>query len=240
MLSALRDLRFVHFKYSVFLAMCSNTLTDFLVAAALIYTIVISRPSLGWTTSSHTMLIAYAMNTGTITGIASLIVLIAFIIGGVTEPLYIVSEMVLPQLYINCFLSMINASFYFQTKSSLDIAISYRSRRLSNSHVLNLSRMPGNHNDPERLMHHRNSSGSSEGDCGFGNLTLVKSPGTINEVGLPLFERNGDKIPEVPRKKLPVEIQIETTKTEYSIDRRMLHDTGYQTARIETGNHPTS
>ncbi|KAK1231973.1 hypothetical protein PQX77_004893 [Marasmius sp. AFHP31] len=181
-------------KSAVLLAMSFSCLTDFLVATALVYTIVQSRPNLGWTSSSFTMLSAYIMNTGAITGFFSLIVLIGFALG-VASPLFIVSEMVLPQLYVNCFLSMINASFYFQTKSSLDISIHYRR---PSSYLLNLPRM-GHGSDPENIPRRKSSSLSSTTVDGYdySNVTLVKSEGTINEIGLPLFERDDFTRPEV-------------------------------------------
>ncbi|KAG7091672.1 hypothetical protein E1B28_010691 [Marasmius oreades] len=226
----LKSTRFIDFRYSVFLAMSFNTLTDILVAAALIYTIVKSRPNLGWTYSSWTMLMAYTMNTGTITGFFSLIVLVGFIFG-VANPLYIVAEMVLPQLYVNCFLSMINSSFYFQTQSSLDISISYRSRRPSG--ISSTSRFHGN--DLESLSMHRMSDSLGSIDD-YSKVALATGEGTINEVGLPLFERKESRKPEVPLKKIPVEVQVQTTKTEYTIDRRMLYNAMYQTSSVDTGS----
>ncbi|KAJ3726799.1 hypothetical protein C8R42DRAFT_392520 [Lentinula raphanica] len=111
----LHDLLTISFKPVVLLSMCSTAASDFLVGGALIYVFAKSNTNLSWTNSSLTMLIAYLVNTGIATGLFSVAVIIAYAIG-VENPVFIFSEVALPQLYINCCLSMFNASVYFQTE----------------------------------------------------------------------------------------------------------------------------
>ncbi|GAW00871.1 QCR6 subunit6 of the ubiquinol cytochrome-c reductase complex [Lentinula edodes] len=92
----LPDLASVKFKPIVILSMCSTSVSDLLVGGTLLYALAKSHTDLSWTSSSGTMLVAYLVNTGIITGMFSLAVVIAFAIG-VQHPLYIVSEIALPQ-----------------------------------------------------------------------------------------------------------------------------------------------
>uniref|UniRef100_A0A0W0EYH8 DUF6534 domain-containing protein n=1 Tax=Moniliophthora roreri TaxID=221103 RepID=A0A0W0EYH8_MONRR len=213
----LQDVFLVHFKTYIFLAMAFNCATDIIIAIALVYTLVKSRPSLEWTNSNFTMLAAYVINTGGITGFFSLVALIGFAIG-VTSPLYIVFVMALPQLYVNCFLSMLNASYYFQTKSSLDLSISYRNQSTYN---LEIPRA-GFGKDGGSLLRRPTVDSFESINGSEVTLGMTKSADTINEVGLPLF-RKGSVKPAVPIKTVPVEVTVQTTQSEYSIDRRMMH-----------------
>ncbi|KAK7043182.1 hypothetical protein VNI00_008536 [Paramarasmius palmivorus] len=235
----LKDVVNLRSQTYIFLSMALNSATDIIVALALVYTLVKSRPSLEWTNSNVTMLAAYVINTGGITGIFSVVTLIGFALG-VTSPLYIVAIMVLPQLYVNCFLSMLNASYYFQTQSSLDLSISYRNPSEYNLEIPRAGFGKDMHSLARRP---RIDSFDSTNDSEV-TLGMAKSADTINELGLPLFRKGSMKSPvsiasfviflladerydecyeQPPIKKIPVEVQVETTQTEYTIDRRMVH-----------------
>ncbi|KAF9069404.1 hypothetical protein BDP27DRAFT_1421041 [Rhodocollybia butyracea] len=180
----LHDLVYLHFKALVVVSMCTTAVTDFLVGGLLMYTFAKSNVNLNWTNSSLTMLVAYFVNTGLITGIFSAAVLISFAVS-VYNPVFIVFVIVLPQFYVNCFFSMLNAGTYFQT--------SQNSSGPSITHVL-----PYFHDElgfANPLLGSTIDSHSPPNSSAGVNLKLEAIPTsvevnipTINEIGLPLFK----------------------------------------------------
>ncbi|KAJ3891843.1 hypothetical protein GG344DRAFT_76563 [Lentinula edodes] len=193
----LPDLTTVAFKPIVVLSMCSTSVSDLLVGGTLLYALAKSHTDLSWTSSSGTMLVAYLVNTGIITGIFSVAVVIAFAIG-VQHPLYIVSEIALPQFYINCCFSMLNASVYFQTNQASKVP--------PITHILPYF----NNDDPTTSILLGQSPPNSSSRLNLkltGMATSDTNVPTINEIGLPLFQVE-DK-PEPIVRQRPVEVVIQ-------------------------------
>ncbi|KAK7456452.1 hypothetical protein VKT23_010701 [Stygiomarasmius scandens] len=212
-LSLLHQLVDAPFEWAAFAFMSTTSATDFLIGGVLIYTLAKSGSNLSWTNSSWTMLSAYIINTGIIAGIFSLVTLISFSVGNVWNPLFIVSEILLPQLYVNCFLSMMNASFYFQTKSSFR-EYSFPYFPPSTSALDERIEIPilGAQGDVRGL---RSFTSSSLGSTVYDSTKMNSY--TINEVGLPLFKSTETKVTaEPPVKHVPMQIQVHTTKEEHS------------------------
>ncbi|KAJ3781296.1 hypothetical protein GGU10DRAFT_379675 [Lentinula aff. detonsa] len=193
----LRDLPTVNFKPIVILSMCSTSISDFLVGGTLIYAFAKSDTNLSWTNSSCTMLVAYLVNTGIITGLFSVAVIIAFAIG-VQNPMFILSEIALPQLYINCCLSMFNASVYFQTDSN--------SKELPVTHVL---REFQDENSTTATFPGGNGVDTWSSRINF-KLSSDENIPTINEIGLPLFKVDDEPQPAI--RQIPVEIVMKRTQ----------------------------
>ncbi|THU94139.1 hypothetical protein K435DRAFT_168094 [Dendrothele bispora CBS 962.96] len=210
-------LKFLHqlvgapFEWIAFVYMSTTSATDLVIGGVLIYTLARSGSNLSWTNSSWTMLAAYLINTGIIAGIFSLITLISFSAGNVWNPLFIVSEILLPQFYVNCFLSMMNASFYFQTKNPFgERSSSYFPR--SSSALDERIEIP-----ILGAQGLRSYTSSSLGSTMY-DVTKTNSY-TINEVGLPRSKSSETKTikPEPPAKHVPMQIQVHTTKEEHSV-----------------------
>jgi len=205
----LPDLLHISFKPLIMAWMCTTTASDFLVGGALIYTIVKSHPSLSWTNSDWTMLIAYLVNTGIITGIFSAAALIAFIVGLQTS-VFILFEIALPQFYINCFFSMLNASVYFKTNHNWNTSP-------TTTHLLTYF-----HDDesisPERASLSGDVTASSPlVSRSFSTIlkssqSEIEAP-TINEIGLPLFPLEPKPEPVVRNVPLQVKVSVQTKKT---------------------------
>ncbi|KAJ3794964.1 hypothetical protein GGU11DRAFT_263392 [Lentinula aff. detonsa] len=193
----LRDLPTVNFKPIVILSMCSTSISDFLVGGTLIYAFAKSDTNLSWTNSSCTMLVAYLVNTGIITGLFSVAVIIAFAIG-VQNPMFILSEIALPQLYINCCLSMFNASVYFQTDSN--------SKELPVTQVL---REFQDENSTTATFSGGNGVDTWSSRINF-KLSSDENIPTINEIGLPLFKVDDEPQPAI--RQIPVEIVMKRTQ----------------------------
>jgi len=135
----------------------------------------------------------------------------------VYNPVFIVFVIVLPQFYVNCFFSMLNAGTYFQT--------SQNSSGPSITHVL-----PYFHDElgfANPLLGSTIDSHSPPNSSAGVNLKLeaiptsveVNSP-TINEIGLPLFKEGTN--PEPVIRHLPVEVVVQTTQHEATSDIRDL------------------
>ncbi|KAE9387472.1 hypothetical protein BT96DRAFT_1005079 [Gymnopus androsaceus JB14] len=205
----LPDLLHISFKPLIMAWMCTTTASDFLVGGALIYTIVKSHPSLSWTNSDWTMLIAYLVNTGIITGIFSAAALIAFIVG-VQTSVFILFEIALPQFYVNCFFSMLNASVYFKTNHNWNASP-------TTTHLLTYF-----HDDesisPERASLSGDVTASSPlVSRSFSTIlkssqSEIEAP-TINEIGLPLFPLEPKPEPVVRNVPLQVKVSVQTKKT---------------------------
>jgi hypothetical protein len=187
--------------------MCTTTVSDFLVGGLLIFTLVRSHPDLSWTNSSITMLVAYLVNTGIITGLFSVAVLIAYCFGVQTAG-FIFSEIALPQFYVNCFFSMLNASVYFKTAQSphsptITNVLPYFHDRGSENAILS---------GDEAL--YPLSISMKLPDV---SSSAVNGP-TINEVGLPLFKKESKPEPVV--RNVPLEVVVQTTQQAVSSDIR--------------------
>ncbi|KAJ4490841.1 hypothetical protein J3R30DRAFT_3694660 [Lentinula aciculospora] len=216
----LHDLLAMNYKPIIILSMCSTSVSDLLVGGTLIYALAKSNTNLSWTNSSFEIFVAYLVNTGIITGLFSVAVLIALFAIGVQHPVYIVSEIALPQLYINCFLSMLNASVYFQTNQN--------SRGPTMTHIL-----PYLHNeDPTNAILSRSDAQTLVSSESIMNNHIKlsemetsndNSP-TINEIGLPLFqvENRPQPVVNVVRQK-PVEVVIQRTQHAVTTDIRNGH-----------------
>jgi len=205
----LHDLLHVHFKPLAILSMSTTTATDFVVGFALIYTITKSNTNLSWTNSNCKMCMAYLVNTGMISGVFSAAALIALIIG-VQNYVFIFSEIALPQFYVNCFFSMMNASIYFETS------------RNSNSTVMHI------------LPYFNDESGSAEPSLACdatssssrsGAVRTIIMPAdlppkpTINEVGFPLFPLEPKPEPPVVP-SVEVKVSVQTSQTALSSEKR--------------------
>ncbi|KAJ3993495.1 hypothetical protein F5050DRAFT_708044 [Lentinula boryana] len=193
----LHDLVTVHFKPIIILSMCSTSISDFLVGGTLIYAFAKSDTNLSWTNSSCTMLVAYLVNTGIITGLFSVAVIISFALG-VQNPVFIFSEIALPQLYVNCCLSMFNASVYFQTNSN--------SKELPITHVL---RKIQDENSTTAAFSGGNGVDTWSSRINF-KLSSDENIPTINEIGLPLFKVDDEPQPAI--RQIPVEIVVKRTQ----------------------------
>ncbi|KIK54088.1 hypothetical protein GYMLUDRAFT_920070 [Collybiopsis luxurians FD-317 M1] len=209
----LTDLLTIRFKPIAIASMSMTSVSDFLVAGLLIYTLAKSKTNLTWTDSSWEMVIAYVVNTGIITGFISAAVVIAFAIG-VQKPAYIGTEMGLPQFYVNCFLSMMNASVYFKTPPA--------SRRTAKPITRILS------------FFHDEDSGSSTAIISGSDRDVPSSPPiivktleadsdapTINEIGLPLLKF--DAKPEPVYRNVPLEVVVRKTQHVMSSEIRRGH-----------------
>ncbi|KAF9069399.1 hypothetical protein BDP27DRAFT_1325577 [Rhodocollybia butyracea] len=216
----LHDLVNFHFKPIAVVSMCITTVSDFLVGALLIYAFAKSNVTLSWTTSSTTMLVAYVVNTGIMTGFFSAAVLISFATG-IYQPTFAVFEMALPQFYINCFFSMMNAGTYFQTNQN--------SSRSSVTHILPYAYDELGFADPI-LASSTIDSLSQNASSGLILKLDEISPSeddnhpTINEIGLPLFkaEPKPEPIvrPGIGPGHVPVEVVVRTTHHETTTDLR--------------------
>jgi len=202
----LHDLVSIRFKPIAMISMCTTTASDFLIGGLLIYTLAKSNVNLSWTNSSLTMLIAYLMNTGILTGFMSAAVLISYAVN-VYNPIFIISEIALPQFYVNCFLSMMIASIYFQTSQNL--------QGPSITHVLpyfhnDLGPTEGNSsNTDDGLQLSSSSSLVITSKSGISPLIDANVP-TINEIGLPLYQVKME--PEPVIRNIPVQVVIQTTQ----------------------------
>ncbi|KAJ3774100.1 hypothetical protein FB446DRAFT_495079 [Lentinula raphanica] len=216
----LHDLLTISFKPVVLLSMCSTAASDFLVGGALIYVFAKSNTNLSWTNSSLTMLIAYLVNTGIATGLFSVAVIIAYAIG-VENPVFIFSEVALPQLYINCCLSMFNASVYFQTEPD--------SQRSAIIHIFpNFHDDPRNYNilyadcagQPCRSLSTNNSGSAINAKLSSSEMASDMNVPTINEIGLPLFKVVKVNEPQRAVRQIPVEVVVQRTQHAVTSDIR--------------------
>ncbi|KAF5364457.1 hypothetical protein D9758_010698 [Tetrapyrgos nigripes] len=238
-LSFIHELINAPFEWAGYVFMSLTSATDILIGGVLVYALAKSGSNLNWTNSSWTMLSAYLLNTGIITGIFSLMTLISFSTGNVWSTVFIISQLFLPQreipsfqsivsllltmrsisVYVNCFLSMMNASFYFQTKTPI--------RQFSFPYFPTSSSLSEDRFEIPILNEHREGRGlRSYTSTSLGSTMMWdqdsptgKKPEndfTINEVGLPLFTQDTKVKEEPPKKKVPMRIQVLTTKEEHS------------------------
>ncbi|KAG1858953.1 hypothetical protein DFJ58DRAFT_744731 [Suillus subalutaceus] len=100
-------------EWATFLALGTITFVDFIIASSLCYLLATSRTGFSSTDSMITKLMAYIINTGCLTSMCSLTVMITcavmphnFIFLGV--------DFLVAGLYVNSFFALLNARHYFQ------------------------------------------------------------------------------------------------------------------------------
>lgn len=178
-------------KWAAFVAVSLVTLDDVLIVVGLVYSFVMTNTNLSWTDSSMVMFCAYALNTGFIAAVFSVVSLVAFALDSVS-PVFFVVVVLLPQVYTNCFLAMMNARFYFQTPGHLPDVFLPTGREMMVSNQLLGSRLSVNSTSAQPL--------------------------TINDAGLPICTPT-EQPNLVQRPEMPLEVLVVTRKEESSSSR---------------------
>jgi len=195
----LPNLAHMPFKWAACIAMATCAFNDVLIAITLVYAFATGNTNLTWTQSSVTMFSAYVLNTGIVTAMFSIFALVTYALDN-TSPVFFVAITLLPQVYTNCFLAMMNARFYFQSATKLP--------RVFLPTTVEVPTMPYYPHRPSRIStnssnHHLNPA----------------QPQTINEVGFPLFARQSqqnDREDVSPTTPMPLEVLVQTRK-EFSV-----------------------
>ncbi|KAF8067703.1 hypothetical protein FPV67DRAFT_1151719 [Lyophyllum atratum] len=137
--------------------------------------------------TSAVVLAAYALNTGIIASIFSLICIALY--PAMPDNLFFASKIVLTGLYVNSFLAMLNARFYFQRSDGfVNVTLPHGSVIMYDHAAQQATRAP-------RQMQQESTNNA-----------------TINEVGLPLFKpRHGSG--ELPSSGIQL-MEVKVTKEE--------------------------
>ncbi|KAJ7592882.1 hypothetical protein C8J56DRAFT_929722 [Mycena floridula] len=207
---SLPGLRTFPMKWGAYVTMAMLVVNDILIAIALVYAFVTGNTNLTWTGSSITMFSAYVFNTGVTAAIFSIFALIAWVLD-TTSPTLFVALIVLPQVYTNCFLAMMNARFYFHAATKLPSVFlpTAIDRSVSRLHDRTMS-------STSRYSYRKDSHSSSDS---MNHLNPPQLPQlTINQMGFPLFNRANDHQQISPSVDMPLEILVETHK-QHSVTR---------------------
>ncbi|KAG1742673.1 uncharacterized protein EDB91DRAFT_1127413 [Suillus paluster] len=118
-------------EWAAYIALGMITVVDIFVASSLCYLLATSRTGFSSMDSFIKTLIAYTINTGCVTGICS----VAIIITCAVMPhnfIFLAVEFLLAKLYVNSFLALLNARHYLQanvdTIDSSDLRSHFRQR----------------------------------------------------------------------------------------------------------------
>ncbi|KAG2159076.1 uncharacterized protein EDB93DRAFT_1245631 [Suillus bovinus] len=104
----------IKMEWATFMACGTITLVDFVIASSLCYLLAISRTGFSSTDSMLTKLMVYVINTGCLTSICSLSVIITC----ATMPqnfIFLGIEFLVAKLYVNSFIALLNAPHYLQS-----------------------------------------------------------------------------------------------------------------------------
>ncbi|KAH7928406.1 hypothetical protein BV22DRAFT_1126548 [Leucogyrophana mollusca] len=109
----------ISIEWSLYLTLGSMSVVDMLIAASMCYLLSTARTGFSRTDSFLTKLMAYILNTGLLTSLCSLTVVITcaamprnFVFLGV--------DFVCVKLYVNAFVALLNARYYLQNDSTSD------------------------------------------------------------------------------------------------------------------------
>jgi len=114
--------------WMTFTTLGAITFVDFVVASSLCYLFATSRTGFSSTDSVLTKLIIYTINTGCLTSVVS----IAGIITCATMPgtfIFLGIEFLIPKLYVNSFLALLNARYYLQSTAGTVNSSKYQIHR---------------------------------------------------------------------------------------------------------------
>ncbi|KAG5729080.1 hypothetical protein E4T56_gene3116 [Termitomyces sp. T112] len=153
----LPSLGHVTFEAFVILDFGTSSFIDVLLCLALLYALTKTAKRLDWAKTNTIVLISYALNTGALATVVSFCSFIIYV-SMPTNLVFLAFRIVLCGFYVNSFLAMLNARFYFQRAEGLvNVALPHGSVIVYE----NANRMPA-------------AAGTSN------NVT-------INEAGLPIF-----------------------------------------------------
>ncbi|KAH7923817.1 hypothetical protein BV22DRAFT_556330 [Leucogyrophana mollusca] len=107
----------IDFEWSIYLALGTMSVMDMLIAASMCYLIATSRTGFLITDSFLTKLMTYVLNTGLLTSLCSLTVVITC--AAMPRNLVFVGvDFVCVKLYVNAFVALLNAPYYLQNGST--------------------------------------------------------------------------------------------------------------------------
>ncbi|KAJ8581867.1 hypothetical protein M405DRAFT_938065 [Rhizopogon salebrosus TDB-379] len=103
----------IEYEWALYMALASSTAIDILIASSLCYLLATSRTGFSSTDSFINKLMGYVINTGCSTSMCSL----ATIITCAAMPrnfIYLAVDFLLPTLYTNSYMALLNARYYLQ------------------------------------------------------------------------------------------------------------------------------
>ncbi|KAG0697040.1 hypothetical protein DFH29DRAFT_173641 [Suillus ampliporus] len=117
----------IKIAWSTYMTLVTVTLIDLIIASSLCYLLATSRTGFSSTDSLITKLMGYIINTGCLTSICSM----AVIITCATMPrnfIFLSIEFLEAKLYVNSFLALLNASYYLQPDTDTIDSSEFRMR----------------------------------------------------------------------------------------------------------------
>ncbi|KAG5732274.1 hypothetical protein E4T56_gene11381 [Termitomyces sp. T112] len=180
------DLLTVSFHWAVVLAFTSSSLVDFLLCLALIYALAKAGTRLDWADTNAAVIAAYALNSGAVATAFSFLSLIVYLLIP-TNFLFFALRMVLSGIYVNSFMAMLNARFYFQRPEGL----------------VNVTLPHGS------VIVYNNGGYANHGAPAAGTSNHV----TINEAGLPIFKPKTETGQLTEIQLMEVKVTKEQTET---------------------------
>ncbi|KAF8067688.1 hypothetical protein FPV67DRAFT_1150785 [Lyophyllum atratum] len=164
---------------------CASSVIDFWLSFSLIYCLAKSGKRLDWADTGAVVLAAYALNTGIIASVFSLLPLITF--AAMPDNLiFFAFKIVLTGLYVNSFLAMLNSRHYFQRPEAL-VRVS----------------LPQGTMAYDRGIHH-----GTRPSHPVPTITDAPHDCTINEAGLPLFKPKNSSSGHSPHDIQLLEVKV--------------------------------
>jgi len=193
------SLGFVTYHWAVTLDFSTSSAIDFLLSTSLIYSLAKFGKRLEWAETTLTVLAAYALNTGIIASFFSLTCIMAYVLMP-KDLIFFALKIVLTGLYVNSFLAMLNARFYFQRSEGLV--------NVSLPQVIMYEHGGGGQARASRYDHR------SLGPPRAPRMTQTEDThnATINEAGLPLF--NSKHASDEPTANSIQLLEVKVTKEE--------------------------
>ncbi|KAG1724664.1 hypothetical protein EDB19DRAFT_2043418 [Suillus lakei] len=106
----------IKIEWSTYMTLGTITFADIVVASSLCYLLATSRTGFSSTDSLITKLMVYIINTGSLTSICSMAVVITCAVMP-TNFIFLALEFLVAKLYVNSFLALLNARYYAQTNT---------------------------------------------------------------------------------------------------------------------------
>ncbi|KAG2053468.1 hypothetical protein BDR06DRAFT_956527 [Suillus hirtellus] len=109
----------IKIEWAIFMSLGTIAFVDFVIASSLCYLLAISRTGFSNTDSMITMLMAYIINTGCLTSMCSLSVIITCAVMPYNF-IFIGIDFLVAKLYVNSFLALLNARYFLEPATETD------------------------------------------------------------------------------------------------------------------------
>ncbi|KAG2358338.1 hypothetical protein BDR07DRAFT_288306 [Suillus spraguei] len=114
----------IKFEWAIYLALGAITFADIVIASALCYFLATSRTGFSSTDSLITKLMVYSINTGCLTSVCSIAVIITCAVMP-TNFIFLAIDFLLVKVYVNSYLALLNARHYGEVNTDTNNSYSF-------------------------------------------------------------------------------------------------------------------